>query len=119
MITTERKEKITKDLVRFLKQKGWFHDIVIYVNGQAWYSEPHRNMQKIRLTEDLAYWMTAYPEKPFECANMDLISISFEGPMYHAINYGNGMEQLDKFLSKYNLWHELGHAWTASIYEEP
>ena len=55
-----------------------------------------------------------------EYSNPDTISMYFEGPLYHLINYEdydflNKLEK--KFMEPYNLYFEQGYAWSATAYQ--
>lgn len=50
--------------------------------------------------------------------------MSFEGPLYHMINYGSYEDVSDNFLVEFNdlfdeygLYYELGDAWNLSAYK--
>lgn len=57
--------------------------------------------------------------------NGDYLSMSFEGPLYHILNYTAYREsrmervnkQLNNYFSHYGLYMELGNAWNASVYK--
>lgn len=57
--------------------------------------------------------------------NGDYLSMSFEGPLYHILNYTAYREsrmervnkQLNNYFSHYGLYMELGNAWNASLYK--
>lgn len=59
------------------------------------------------------------PHDYFDYAAYDhILSMSFEGALYHAINYSGGrvVNQLDKIFDKYGLYYELGNAWNLTAY---
>ena len=58
-----------------------------------------------------------------EYANPDYPFISFEGPMYDLMNYGDidqwkFKESFDKFLDTLGLWYEMGNAWNITLYKD-
>lgn len=54
-----------------------------------------------------------------EYANDETITITFEGALYHLVNYGSMslMNKFSKLLEKYGYYYELGYAWSMSLYE--
>ena len=60
------------------------------------------------------------PGDYFEYVNPEhILSMSFEGPIYHMFNYGEYKPVLKKFnelLEKYGLYYELGNAWNLTCY---
>lgn len=124
--SAEIKENLAMELIKWLVKRDLFYDVFIYVNGKRYAS----NVYKPKLETKEITNTDICPEPFFvqdninakdyiEYANPDLITMSFEGPLYHEINYGNGKtyEDLRKFFNKYNLYFELGYAWSLSLYE--
>lgn len=65
------------------------------------------------------------PNRCFEY-NGDYLSMSFEGELYNALNYGwsseysylsHVEEQLNNYFSHWGLYFEMGYAWSFSLYE--
>ena len=59
------------------------------------------------------------PRHYFEWAG-DFMSMSFEGPLYDALNYsssGKHEEALSNIFKKYGKYFELGNAWNLSLYD--
>lgn len=45
--------------------------------------------------------------------------MTFEGPLYDVLNYGDGTteNELRTFFEDYGLYYELGYAWSLATYE--
>lgn len=102
-----------------LKHQMWI-DTTIYYNGKA-ISTNDRN-------GNFGY---NEPDKLFVLENMDprdyfeyvgyILSMSFEGPLYDAINYGddsNAVKELTALFDEYGLYYELGNAWNLSLFRK-
>lgn len=122
----EDKEKLVFDLIKWLVKRDCFMDIHIYCNQKCWSSNAygkHDDLQTITnpdISPEPFYVRENVSAKEYiEYANENLITMSFEGPLYHEINYGNGKtyEQLQNFFAKRGLYFELGYAWSLSTYE--
>lgn len=101
-----------------LKHEAWI-DTHIYFNGKCLSTDDgnhnygYNDPSKVYLLED------QNPRDYFEYVG-DILSVSFEGPLYDAINYGfdSSLEnELDELFSSHNLYKELGNAWNFSLYE--
>ena len=122
----KRNENIARDILAFLKENGYWFDIIIYFNNKAWstskkwkgeygkiISEPISD--NFEIIEGVYEYENKNPLNYLEYANCDTISISFEGPIYKYLNYMDS-EAFQKVLDKHNAYYELGHAWNLSIY---
>lgn len=89
-----------------LKKGQKFHMLTVINN-------PKVAKEKFYVTDNVT------AKKYIEYANEDLITMSFEGPLYHEINYGNGKtyDDLRTFFEKRGLYFELGYAWSLATYE--
>lgn len=125
--SNEEKETLVKDLIKWLVNHNMFSDINIYCNNKCWKSDnhkPHSNMTAIRdnsiYPDGVIYVYDNINVKQYiEYANPKLITMSFEGPLYHALNYGNWKleQELNDFFAARGLYFELGYAWPLSLYE--
>ena len=96
---------IAKDIKQYCIEQDLWYDCRIYFNGIAWDSDG----EVIKDINPLNY---------FEYANPKTLSMSFEGPLYQAINYdGYAESDLQKILEQHGYYLELGHAWNFSIYK--
>lgn len=94
-----------KDLL--VKHDCWF-DVSIYFNNCRMSSGSDKLEFDIDVTKYLEY------------SNPETLSMSFEGPLYHYMNYGGNRElldELDALLKQYGYYYELGYAYSLSIYE--
>lgn len=85
---------LVKEIKDFLKKNGLEDGVVFYYGD---------------ITPTFEY----HPEP-------NILSMSFEGPLYDLLNYTCGSKTEEKFtkiLRKYGLYFELGNAWNLSCYE--
>ena len=111
------------DIYEFCRKHDLWDDNVIYFDGKAWtnsevwYGEEGKN-----LAEELYEYENRNPKDYFEYANKNTLSMSFEGGLNHMLN-GHMIgwikleEQFSKLFTKYNLYYEMGYAWSLSAYE--
>lgn len=100
-------ERIAKSLAKQLARKELHYDVHIYVNGKRYTIDDNGN---------LVYDIDADPRDYFKYVREpNILSMSFEGPLYDEINYDN-IELLQPFFEKYGLFYELGNAWNLSVY---
>ena len=120
MSTTDKLNMLTK-IVNLLRKENCFQDVCIYIDNRRYFSEKcdwHKNQ---KFDDDLQLWyqddidVTDY----IEYSNPDTLTISFEGPLYHALNYGDGKleKKLNQIAKTYGLYLEYGYAWSLSFYE--
>lgn len=103
-------EKLANDLKEFI-EKYEIGDTRIYFNNKCYHFNSDGSCDTL---EDIK------PSTYFEYANDDTVSMSFEGRLHHAINYGTDNRLLDKFdkvFEKHGCYYELGYAWSLSVYE--
>lgn len=125
--TSEEKEQVVMDLIQWLAKQELFHDVCIYCNKKRWlsdwYNDRKENVQVIEnetISPDPFYVQENINVTDYiKYANENLITMSFEGPLYHALNYGNNdiYKNLRKFFAKRGLYFELGYAWSLATYE--
>jgi len=114
-----KEEKLAKDIINWLLKHQMFDDTFIYVNGKRYGTcdgEGHYNYgtdswDKVYVEDDKD------PKDYFEWAG-PYLSMSFEGPLYDALNYGweyevyqKLEEELTEIFRKYGFYFELGNAW--------
>lgn len=122
-ITPENMHALTMDIIKLLKREDVFSDINIYVNNKHYASNPYGAEHFIKHEIDgICYYENRDPvdvTKQIEYNNPKTITITFEGPLYHHINYGNGTicKKLNKLAEPYGLYYELGYAWSMTFYE--
>lgn len=117
-------------LMEIMYKKDFFSDVTILVNNQKWASNPSNKELYTKETyghipgkhPPIIYYVAKEPcdaETHIEYCNPDTVTITFEGPMYHAINSGETdiLDRFDKLAKAYGLYTEQGHAWSLSFYE--
>lgn len=123
----ERNEKLAKDLIKFIQDRGCWQDICIFFNGKAISSNRKWNKwegvmieefeddigEKLRVYE---YTNIESPKYWTEYANEESVTIIFDGVFYDWIhNYGD-WDKLQEVLDPYNAYFEIGHTTDLSIY---
>lgn len=120
----QRNEKLMLDIIRYLQKHDLFYDVLIYVNGHRYASEKPDSMVMLDSGTGPYYDQGAYDvTKYIEYASPDILTISFEGPLYDALNYPETKAQyaveddLQNICAKYGLYFEQGYAWSLAVYE--
>ena len=109
-----------EDIIKYCCQHDIFIDITFYVNGHKYSSEKGPTAKAIQ-TGPYEYY--DYGEADVttivEYNNPDTLTMTFEGPLYDDINYGDGSaeEAIRKIADKYGLYPEQGFAWSLAIYK--
>lgn len=121
-ITPKSMRALATRLIDYFTKHEYWYDMGIYVDEERWSSYPMDNAE-MHCTKNGS---TYYVEKDVDIAaqmeysNPKTISMYFEGPLYHKINYDD-FDFLtvlgDKFLKPYGLYFELGYPWSAAAYE--
>lgn len=108
-------ENLKDEIIDLLHENEMWLDVSIYCNGKCW-STSDKECKHFRYGgEPFVY--EADPHDYTEYAG-DILTMTFEGPLYDALNYGFRFE--DKLLSlfkKYGLYYEMGHAWDLTACE--
>lgn len=110
-------EKCAKEIIDYLLKKEMMDDTFIYVNGKRYgtydgergYNYGTNSWSKVYVEEDKD------PKKYCKYAS-DILSISSEGFLYDAMNYGfewdtKVPEELDAILEKYGYYLEACTSW--------
>ena len=111
------------DIYEWCKKHNIWDDNTIYFDGKAWSNrETWGGAKGKKITDDLYEYEDKDPCDYFEYGNPDTLSMSFEGSLNHVLNgYTRGWvkleEQFGKLFEKYNLYYEMGYAWSLSAYE--
>lgn len=117
-LTSEQIEDLADRIYKLFKKNDMWSDTFIYFNGcRIGNKDTNGNYH---------YDGTVYmeqdknPEDYFEYVNPDhILSMSFEGPVYHMFNYGSYPDVLKKFnklINKFGPYYEFGHAWNLTCY---
>lgn len=121
-ITPDNMKCVAIELIDFLHKNKLWENTCIYVADEAWYSESHSDSTEHNTNKNTTYFVKSnidVVDYLGEYCNPETISITFEGPLYHKINYHDYdfLQKLTKkFLNKYGLYFELGHAWSMTAY---
>ena len=119
----EKIELLARDIYNWCLKKHLWGDNIIYFDGKAWSSSPEwSGVQGKKISESLYEYMNKNPKDYFEYANPDILSMSFEGPLYHVLNaYVKGWTKLEnqfaKLFEKHGFYYEMGYSWSLSAYE--
>lgn len=136
-LTPENIKTMAEDLLRYLIDLDLDMYVRIYFNfkdghGTAIQSSPpfsscdYQCITQVKGKNSYRYYILndINPQDYFKY-NGNYLSMSFEGPLYHILNYTAYREsrmervnrQLNNYFSHYGLYMELGDAWNASVYE--
>lgn len=118
-------EALAKDIYEWCYKSGMWDFNIIYFDGKAWANFEEWGEDKGRkIGESLYEYENKNPLEYFEYANPDTLSMSFEGSMYHLVNYyfedrflSKLKGRFDKLFEKHGYYYEQGHAWNLSVYE--
>jgi hypothetical protein len=118
-------EKCAEEIINWLLSKGIFDDTFVYVNGKRYgtYDGEGKYHYGTDSWDDVYVEDNQNPKNYFEYAG-DFLSMSFEGPLYDALNYSwefevyeKWAEELANICEKYGKYFELGNAWNLSLYD--
>lgn len=121
MTTVETKGLADELLDCLIKHELWV-DCRIYFNGMAYSTDDNHGRHSYNNPRKVYKLTDIYPQDFFDY-NGDILSMSFEGPLYEALNgyLGAGGDEVERELSdileKHGLYYELGNAWNLSVYE--
>lgn len=118
MLTPEKIEELADKIYQLFRKNDMWCDSQIYFNGKCLSNKDYAGHYH--------YDGTAYiyedkdPRDYFEYVNPEhILSMGFEGPVYHMFNYGKYSGVLKKFkalLERYGLCYEQGDAWNLTCY---
>ena len=125
MTKQQRNETLAKEIYDFLIAKDMWQDVRIYFNNKAFSTDNgNSGNRQFRYNGEPFVLENINPQDFFEYAvtpEKHILSMSFEGPLYEALNYGNYgndfYESFQKLFKKHGLYFELGHAWNLTCYE--
>jgi hypothetical protein len=109
-------EQMAKEVMDFLIENDLSIDVSIYYNGKKMkndYTWKNGEYEHNIIVQD-----GFNPHDYFEwAAHNHILSMSFEGALYDAINYsGYKMNEFEVIFNKYGLYYELGNAWNLTAY---
>ena len=121
----KRNQKLMLDIIQYLQKRDMFSDVNIYINNRKYSSDNHENATEYQTKYgpyyDCGEWDV---EKQVEYNNPKILTMTFEGPLYHDYNgyFANisdchAEEDIQKICDKYGLYPEQGYAWSLAVYE--
>lgn len=117
-LTESQIEDLADSIYRLFKKNGMWMDSRIYFNGGCIDNKDENG--KYYYDGSVFYHQDMDPRRYFEFVNPDhILSMSFEGPIYHMFNYGQYRpvkKKFDELLKRFGVYYELGHAWNLSCY---
>lgn len=118
-LTKIKIEEMVKEIIDYLKANDLYNDVSIYFNNKriSFYNEWDKILQVVipytKVEEDMN------PLDYFEYANpKHILSMSFEGALYHLLNYDGNTDKFDAIFHKYGLYYEQGDAWNLTAYPD-
>lgn len=113
-------EKLALELVTYLQKHDMFDYVYIYVNNKC-YCKHRTDGHGTRFTTKYGDYYVI-PEMPvremLEYCNPETITVSFDGALYTAINYGYGSTETDlnAIFKKYGMYMEQGYPSDFALY---
>ena len=106
----KNKKAIAKRIVRWLKKHHMDSDVAIFFSNKCWRFDSSGIMTIDENVKGSEY---------FEYANDKTISMTFEGPLYEALNMHYGYSHYDSFneINTEGYYFEMGHAWNLAYYK--
>lgn len=123
-MTASQNEELAVKIIEYLQKNELFYDTSLYLNNKKYHSDKYSTnalgYDKVEKTQYGAYYVTNDIDvtQIVKYCNPDTITMIFEGPLYDAINYGNGQveEDLNNIAAEYDLYLERGFAWSLAFY---
>lgn len=110
----DKLEKMANEIAELITARGMDSDTAIYFDNKRLDCFTTNKEKGWKLEE--GFKGSDYTEY----ANDEGITMTFEGPVYDAMNYNGDPEfvrQFDRLISRYGYYYELGHAWNLSLYK--
>ncbi|MNB72081.1 hypothetical protein D3C81_333490 [compost metagenome] len=111
-MNAEQNEKLAKEIIKLLKEKKCWIDVSLYYNNKRVSSQGDGEI----VVED-----NIDVTKYIEYNNPEVITMTFEGPFYRAINVGKEWDdnrtynRFKKIVEKYGYKIHPGYAWSLSL----
>lgn len=119
---------LVDQIIDFLLKKDLFEDVIIYAGGKRYLSADYSSAANTESVEYITrngrdtelYIEDAVASEYMEFANDETLSMSFEGPLYDALNYGDTKveDALNHIFERHGLYFEYGDAWNLTCYFE-
>jgi|LSQX01.3.fsa_nt_gb lipocalin len=106
----KRNQQLADGIKDFLIAYELNYDTRIYFNNKCYDFDSQGNIKIIDGIKGSDY---------FEYANDETVSMSFEGPLYMALNYGpvNIERKFSEVFNKHGMYYELGNTWNLAAFE--
>ena len=122
-LTERQKTAIAEAMIDIIAKYDMFYDVNIHVNNAVMksdYTGKDPNAQ-VKITPKGHTPYTFLPNMPYtdQYGNPELITCTFEGPLYEALNYCCDTKverELNHLLDSHGLYLEQGYAWSFSVY---
>ena len=116
-----RMEKLAMELIDLLIEHDMYIDGPSYVNNKVLSPTRDRiDVERLPPKQNSFFVTDNVNVTPrIEYANPDTITLTFEGPLYTALNYydqSHIRDKLDELFLHYHLYAEQGHAWSMALY---
>lgn len=115
-LAKEQIEELADKIYQLFRKQEMWGDVHIYFNGSCLNNIDHDGNYHY----DGSAYLHENMKPEFEYVNPDhVLSMSFEGPVYHMFEYGAYKPVYRRFttlLARYGLYYELGNAWNLSCY---
>lgn len=116
------KPKLLDELIELLRKNDCLVSVCIYVDNRRYLTKDFPKKENATFDENRDLWVQTGIDvlEYVEYANPDTITCTFEGPLYHDINYGDAemLRRIERLAHKYGLYPEMGYAWSLSLYKE-
>lgn len=107
---SKRIEKLKDEIIDLLQENEMWIDVSIYCNGKCW-STSDKDVKRFRYNGE-PFEYEDDPHRVTEYAG-NILTMTFEGPLYDALNYGYKFEDtLQGLFEKYGLYYEMGESWS-------
>lgn len=107
-------ENLANDIRDYLLLRGMWQDTFIYFNGKAFGTDDGHGHYYYNDPTHLVVLENEDPHRYTDYAG-DILTMTFEGPLYEAMNYGSDRwqteEDLLEIFRRYGLYYEMGEAW--------
>ena len=118
-LTKTQIEKLATEIRDLLLNRDMWVDTRIYFNGKAYSTDDGEGHYYYKDPNHLVVLENMDPHRYTEYAG-DILTMTFEGPLYEALNYSADYKFEKEFLdlfNKYGLFYELGEAWNLTAVE--
>lgn len=106
----DRNKRVADEVALFIIKNNYGYDTRIYFNDIC-YELSNNEITVLRNIK---------PSDYFEYANNDTVSMSFEGPLYNAMNgYSSSKiyNTIESIFNKYGYYMEMGNDWNIAVYD--